>query len=523
MSDAMDRGITVNEIAPMDQPINASTETTAAFVGRALRGPLNTPVLIDNFSMFRRHFGGMWRHSSLGPAVQQFFDHGGRKLYIVRVASDARGAMICLPAAGGVLVLHALAPGSTELIRAAVDYDGIADGDHFNLTIQRVAPDTGLVADQEINPRLSCREDSKAFIVDALLNSALVSVQTPLPQGRPARTTRPGVPFGSSYIGHAQPGTDGGELSDYDLVGSVTRGSGIFALNEVDHFDILYMPPPGKHTDVGLPAALAAERYCRKRGAMFVMDPPQSWDTVDSAIAGLTGNGILSPISSPNVLGYFPRVAIAGDEDPVPRVAGAAIAGLLCRLDRQHGPWEDLDQTGFGFDKRFAPACDLSISQAQSLVRRGINVITGTGSGRAMLCGSVTAGYGSQLERSFANLTARRLCLSITNHIERAIRWSVFERNETRVAERIQAQVHAYMSALADSGAFADDRYMVHCDARLRSNPADPHRGVSVLLAFCPAGCDEPVALTLHQSVSGCRVAPTAFAPTFDLAIAEVA
>jgi phage tail sheath protein FI len=248
------------------------------------------------------------------------------------------------------------------------------------------------------------------------------------------------------------------------------------------------------------------------------MDPPQTWNTVDNAITGLERSGI----SSPNALAYFPRVIVDGDEDPAPRVAGAAIAGLLCRLDRQHGPWEDLDQPGFGFDRKFIPACGLGIEQAQSLVRRGINVIAGTGSGRAMLCGSVTLGYGNQLERSFANLTARRLCLSITNHIERAIRWSVFERNEMRIAERIQSQVHAYMSALAAAGAFADDRFTVQCDARLRTGPVDPHRGVAVLLAFRPAGLDETVALTLHQSVTGCRVALTAFAPTFG-SIAEVA
>lgn len=516
LSDAKDRGITVTEIAPMDQPVDAKTETTAAFVGRALRGPLNTPVLIDNFAMFRRQFGGTWRHSSLGPAVQQFFDHGGRKLYVVRVASNARGPTIRLPAGGGALVLQALAPGSTERIRAAVDYDGIADEEHFNLTVQRIAPDSGLVADQEIYLRLSCREGSRSNIADSLVHSSLVSVQAPLPAERPLRTTRPGVPFGASYLGHAQQGTDGDELSDYDLVGSATRSSGIFALNQVEHFDILYLPPPGKHTDVGLPAALAAERYCRKRGALFIMDPPQSWDTADNAIAGLTGSGI----SSQNVLAYFPRVVVAGDDDPAPRVAGAAIAGLLCKLDRQHGPWEDLDQPGLGFDRRFAPACELSIGQAQSLVRRGINVISGTG--RAMLCGSVTLGYGNQPERIHACLTTRRLCLAMANHIERAIRWSVFERNDTRVAERIRAQVHAYLEALASAGAFADDRFTVQCEARLRTGPLDPDRGVAVLLAFRPAGAEEGIALTLHQTVAGCRVAPTAFAPTFG-SIAEVA
>ena len=191
MSDALDRGITVTEIAPMDNAIDACSETTAAFVGRALRGPLDSPILIENLASFRRRFGGSWHRSSLGPAVQQFFAHGGRRLYVVRVANNARGAMICLPAGGGMLVLRALEPGSTENIRAAVDYDGISGDEHFNLTVQRISADSGLVADQEIYLRLSCRLDGRSYVGDALLGSSLVRAQTPLPEQRPASTTRP--------------------------------------------------------------------------------------------------------------------------------------------------------------------------------------------------------------------------------------------------------------------------------------------------------------------------------------------
>ena len=111
MSDADARGITVTEITAMDQPIDLSAETTAAFVGRALRGPLNSPVLVSSFGEFRRRFGDIWSRSSLGPAVKQFFEHGGRNLYIVRVANNTRGAMLCLPASGTALVLRALEPG----------------------------------------------------------------------------------------------------------------------------------------------------------------------------------------------------------------------------------------------------------------------------------------------------------------------------------------------------------------------------------------------------------------------------
>ena len=67
LSDAVDRGITVTEMAPMGQAIVVSPETTAAFVGRALRGPLNFPILVHSFGDFRKRFGDVWSRSSLGP------------------------------------------------------------------------------------------------------------------------------------------------------------------------------------------------------------------------------------------------------------------------------------------------------------------------------------------------------------------------------------------------------------------------------------------------------------------------
>ena len=87
MSEAVDHGITVTEIAALDEPVDVSPETTAAFVGRALRGPLNKPVLVTNFGEFRRRFGDVWPHSSLGPAVRQAFAfpfRGEKHHFIVR-------------------------------------------------------------------------------------------------------------------------------------------------------------------------------------------------------------------------------------------------------------------------------------------------------------------------------------------------------------------------------------------------------------------------------------------------------
>jgi hypothetical protein len=511
LSDAVDRGITVTEMAPMDQPIDVSLETTAAFVGRALRGPLNKPIPISSFGEFRCRFGDIWSRSSLGPAVKQYFEHGGKNLYIVRVANNARGAMICLPASGSALVLRAIEPGSTECIRVAVDYDGIDSeiDELFNLTLQRIDPETGLVVDQEMFRRASYREGAENFVADLLLASTLARVESPFPNHRPELTAGPNTPFNSSYVEHAQEGTDGQELSDYDLVGSRKDETGLFALQQLDRFDLLYLPPPGKGRDLGPTSVLAAERYCRERGAMLIADPSSEWATPAKAVTGVREIGL----ASPNMLAYFPQVYHRDDDDVSPRVVGGALAGLLCKLDRTYGPWHDLDKQGMGFKRELLAAFEADEEMVQVLLREGLNIIAKGPAGRARLRGSVTLGRGTESHRKFASLSVRRLCLMVINSIDQATRWAVFEPDDSCLAERLRSQITAYLSALANMGAFEDDRFVVECDAGLCQGNDKLERGATILVAFRPLGCKEAVSFTLHQTIAGCRVMTTAFAP----------
>jgi hypothetical protein len=79
----------------------------AGFVGFAERGPLNTPVALEDWSGFTRIFGGdlaiavehgapVFAH--LPGSVRAFFDNGGRRCYVVRVAGvGARPNRLPLP------------------------------------------------------------------------------------------------------------------------------------------------------------------------------------------------------------------------------------------------------------------------------------------------------------------------------------------------------------------------------------------------------------------------------------------
>ncbi|MGI9235010.1 MAG: phage tail sheath C-terminal domain-containing protein [Woeseiaceae bacterium] len=512
MSEAVDHGITVTEIAAMDQTIDALQETTAAFVGRALRGPLNTPILVRNFGEYRRRFGDIWAHSSLGPAVRQFFEHGGQRLYIIRVANNARGAMVCLPASGAAVVLRAVEPGSTEHIRAAVDYDAISDNTLFNLTLQRVDPLTGLVVDQELFRKLSHEEDAENFIGDVLLSSSLARLEHPYPTHRPEPTAGDGKKFEAEYVDHAQAGTDGIELTDYDLIGSRKAHTGLFALEDIENFDALYLPPLGRGVDVGPAAILAAELYCRRRGAMLIVDPRAEWCTPGDAVQAIRDLGY----ASPNMLGYFPRVVDRDATDAAARHAGGAIAGLLCKHDRTYGAWQDLNQQGMGLKRNLTPAVSIGDEGGLALIRAGLNVLARGPAGRLRIVGSVTMGRGTEVHRDFASLSVRRLSLQLINAIAKATRWAVFESDDEKVAKRIRAQVLAYFFALDELGAFVNSRFAVRCDAIAKQSTSNDARGVTMLLDFHPVGSDAALSMTLHITSAGCRVGSTAFAPTIE-------
>src|SRR4051812_12784589 len=103
--------------------IARAATSIAAFVGRTLKGPVNEPVLVRNFTDFTRVFGGLWQPSTLSYAVEQFFENGGRGAIIVRVTNDARPPTLTLPPARGRLILRGVGARSRGNLRAPRGYD----------------------------------------------------------------------------------------------------------------------------------------------------------------------------------------------------------------------------------------------------------------------------------------------------------------------------------------------------------------------------------------------------------------
>jgi phage tail sheath protein FI len=81
------------ERADARTPVMAAVRTdVAGFVGLAPRGPIDRAVPIESFRQFQAHFGPFSGSAFLAYAVRGFFENGGRRCWITRVASREPGA-----------------------------------------------------------------------------------------------------------------------------------------------------------------------------------------------------------------------------------------------------------------------------------------------------------------------------------------------------------------------------------------------------------------------------------------------
>ncbi|MDX6383969.1 MAG: uncharacterized protein QOK48_1542, partial [Blastocatellia bacterium] len=80
-------GVYIEEIPSGVRTITGVATSITAFVGRALRGPVNEAVTINSYGDYERIFGGLWLDSSMSYAVRDFYLNGGSQAIIVRLFS----------------------------------------------------------------------------------------------------------------------------------------------------------------------------------------------------------------------------------------------------------------------------------------------------------------------------------------------------------------------------------------------------------------------------------------------------
>jgi hypothetical protein len=471
-------------------PIPLNTATTAGFLGRTERGPINEPVLVESFPEYCRYFGGHFADGGVSYAVHDYFLHGGRQAVIVRVANRASRATIDIPTGDTTLTLQARYPGRHEILRVSIDYEQVANDDRmFNLVVQRLsASGTGLVEDQELYPLISTNPQAPRFIGKVLKDSRLISLAGTPPESRPFATPPvwPGDPV--RYIDLTSFGDDGDELTDYDIIGSDRDGTGLFSFTRGPRVDLLTIPLPPER-ELGTTAFVAAARFCERRRALFIWDPPPSWQSVDAMVLGSRR----LDFTSGNVMTYFARIRPRGARA---RYAGGlpasgAIAGMLAQRHRR-GIWGPDDEPDYSLRTALTPVVEMSPREADRLARCGINsFVQGTG-GSIRLVGLVTLGAAGRGPGAAASIERRRLGFFILNSVEDAARSAAEHTDKNAALLRLEGQLRRFFDDLYHRGALQGrtpgQAYYLHTSFEAT------HTGPAIRLGFSliePAGFSE--------------------------------
>jgi hypothetical protein len=464
--------IDTERLIRLQPAIERAATAVTAFVGRALKGPVDQAISISSFDEYQRIFGGLWQPSTLSYAVEQYFENGGCRCIVVRVCNGGRAPTLTLHCGEATLTLIGISPGTREYLRAAIDYDGIpaGDADRFNLVVQRLrAAGTELIEEQEIFRRVSIRPAAERALPELLSKSRLVRLASALPPQRPERTAGAGGSGAVGYVVSNPDGDDGDTLTNYDIIGDALSGRGLFALRGAEPFNFLCVPPLARELDVGVPALLVALRLCRERQAMLLVDPPAAWDSPTTAIESLRS----WPFYSEDALMFYPRV-LAFD-----RLRGryeqfgsaAAIAGLLARADQVCPVWSTTEADEPMLRPGLRPAVNVTDLDRIRLIQGGVNALIAQRHNARQHGGLRTLLPEAGIKTDWRYLASRRFALFIMASIEHGTRWVRLEHGGPPLWAQVCAQVTAFFEGLERDGAFvgqnAFENYFVVCDERL--------------------------------------------------------
>src|SRR4051794_16556137 len=201
MPELLHPGVYTFETSSGVRPIEGVSTSTAAFVGVADKGPIPGTILrngrmaesvmVTSFTDYVRQFGGYRADSYLTYAVKAFFDNGGRRLYVIRVATPDAGPS--QSATTGVQ-LSALTEGSWgDLLSVVIgnSSDGETDN-NFRLVVLL----NGAVVESfdpvtwNGSPTLTAGSPTPAADVRSAVNtrSEFIAITADVPNGRPPNT-----------------------------------------------------------------------------------------------------------------------------------------------------------------------------------------------------------------------------------------------------------------------------------------------------------------------------------------------
>jgi phage tail sheath protein FI len=493
-------GVYIEEIPSEGRTITGVSTSITAFIGRALRGPINGAVKIFTFSDYVRIFGGLWKKSDMSYAVYHYFLNGGREAIITRVHRNGTHAIF--ERDDSDLRLKAISPGSWgRNLRITADHDVNGNSRKpdalFNLSIKDT--ETG---DMEHFRNVSVDPEDSQFIVHVLKKgSKLVQVDEETPITRPFEYNNRKPRF-TCKVGS---GSDGDPVTVDEITGDSDSKTGIYSLDKVDLFNLLCIPTFQENDDTNsrMLAYKEALKYCQKRRAILLVDPPKEWNSKEKAEEGMKA---LNLEPRENAAIYFPRLK---SPDPIegylPRefVPCGAVAGVIARTDQQRGVWK----APAGIEATLRGVSDLALhlsDQDNSVLNPiAVNCLRIFSSAGIVVWGARTMKGANGLSSEWKYLPVRRLALYIEESVYQGTQWVVFEPNDEELWSQIRLNTGAFLHDLFRKGAFQGttpkEAYFVKCDGETTTQ-YDIDRGVvNIVIGFAPLKPAEFIIIKIQQ------------------------
>ena len=291
-----------------------------------------------------------------------------------------------------------------------------------------------------------------------------------------------------------------------ELLGDPLQGTGIYALDHVDLFNLLCIPPDPADAghDELQPLYQAAAAYCQKRRAMLILDPPAAWsgharegrfDRIQPADLGIGG----PELEARNCAVYFPRIRkidpATGQIAVFP--ACGAIAGIFAATDSSRGVWKAPAGITAGIRGIAGLEFDLSDDQNGQLNPVGINCLRKFPTVGPVVWGARTLRGADLLSDEYKYVPVRRLALYIEESFYRGTKFAVFEPNDETLWSKLRLGAGAFMADLVRQGACYG--HYVACD-RATTTQSDIDRGVvNIQVGFAPVKPAEFVVLWIQQ------------------------
>jgi phage tail sheath protein FI len=517
-------GVYIEEIPSGVRTITGVATSVTAFIGRAIRGPVDEPTMINSFGDFERIFGGLDPDYPMSYVVKDFYINGGSQGLVVRLYNkpdDPKPSKSKLLVNG--LSLEAAYEGSWgNSLRARADNKISTDmaasfnldaSKLFNLTVCDTS--TGLIEEfrnvtGEESPRRIDRVLKNESKLVRIPESSSAPFTVPTPHADPASgKTIWEDDNASTKVADSDKAYDSKPLDSTAYIGSKNDKTGLYALKKADLFNLLCIPPDKREDDTPEDVYQEAMKYCTDRRAILIVDPPKDWkdasDITNNNNQKLSDLG-LSGTASRNAAIYFPRVVQA---DPKRKgqldtfVPCGIIAGVMARTDLQRGVWKAPAGLDASLNGIHALKINLTDDENGMLNPLGINCLRSFPVYGRVVWGARTLRGADQMADEYKYIPVRRLALYIEESLYRGTQWVVFEPNDEPLWAQIRLNIGSFMHSLFLQGAFQGktpgEAYLVKCDKETTTQD-DINRGiVNILVGFAPLKPAEFVIIKIQQ------------------------